>query len=95
MKPTPENLIKRQVKDYLNYRGWYNFPIMQGLGSMPGVCDRIAIKDGQVLFIEIKAANGRLSDKQRRFKQSIQAAGGVYIVARGYEDLEPYVEEGA
>ena len=68
MKRTPENMIKKQVKDYLNVRGWYHFPILQQLGSYPGISDIIAIKNGRVLFIEVKSAKGVLSPAQKRFK---------------------------
>jgi len=88
MKPTPENLVKKEVKDYLDATGWFHFPILQGLGAHKGICDRIAVRDGVVLFIEIKAPSGQLTEKQKRFRDSIELWGGIYIEARGYEDIE-------
>jgi len=90
-KQTPENLVKKQVRDYLRIRGWFVFPVMQGLGSYPGISDLIACKNGRVLFVECKAPRGRLSTYQRRFKESIEASGCEYIEARGYEDVEAVV----
>ena len=49
-----ESDIKTQVKDYLNIMGFFHFHILQGLGAFLGIPDRIAIKDGRVLFLEIK-----------------------------------------
>ena len=88
---TPENLVKKQVRDYLRIRGWFVFPVMQGLGSYPGISDLIACKNGRVLFIECKAPGGVLSNYQRRFMQSVVESGCEYIIARGYEDVEVVV----
>ena len=90
-KRTPENLIKEQIKDYLDIMGWFHFPILQGLGAYKGICDRIAIKDGKVLFIEVKGPKGRLSNHQEEFKKNIEAAGGIYITAKSYEDIGRFV----
>lgn len=94
VKLTPETIVKRQIKKYLWYRAWFNFPLLQGLGCYPGVCDRVAIKDGRVLFIEIKAPNGRQSDHQKRFQKYIEMCGGEYILARSVEDVMKIIEGG-
>lgn len=87
-----EKDVKKQVRDYLRIRGWFVFPVTQHLGSYKGISDFIACKKGQVLFIECKAPKGYLSKEQRRFKESIEASGCTYIVARGYEDVEKVIE---
>ncbi|MEW6095057.1 MAG: hypothetical protein AB1567_00830 [bacterium] len=83
-----ETDIKRQVKDYLNLRGWFNFPITQGLGSYKGLPDIIACKNGQVLFIEVKTSTGRQTIWQKVFQQKIEKARCKYILVRGIEDLQ-------
>ena len=92
MKKTPENIVKKQVKDWLYWRGWFSFHVLQGLGAYRGIPDRIAVKGGRVLFIEVKSKSGVLSDDQRRFKETIEAQGGYYIIARSCDDVEKYVE---
>lgn len=87
MKLTPENIVKRQIKDYLWIKGWFNFPLLQSLGSYPGAPDRIAIKDGRVLFLEIKAPKGKQSPYQKRFEKYITHCGGEYLLARCVEDV--------
>ena len=82
-----ENDIKRMVKDYLNIQGWFHFHIMQGLGSYPGIPDIIAVKDGQVLFIEVKKPTGKQSERQREFQQNIESHGGKYLIVKDVEDL--------
>ena len=86
-KITPETLIKRDVKRYLALKGWFCFPILQGLGAHKGIADMIACKDKITIFIEIKTPRGRQSPDQIIFQQNIEATGNRYMVVRGLDDL--------
>jgi len=55
-----EGDILKQVRDYLRWRGWLVYRIQQGLGCHRGMSDLICVKDGRVLFLEIKASQVRL-----------------------------------
>ena len=97
MKNTPENIIKRQAKDLLDIYGWFHFHLTQGIGCYPGLPDRIAIKNGKILFLEFKSPKGYLNKNQIKFKHLIENQGGVYYlinditllneVLRKYENL--------
>jgi Holliday junction resolvase len=93
-KLTPETIVKRQIKQYLWIRGWFNFHLTAGIGSYLGLPDRIAIKDGRVLFIEIKAPKGVQSNYQKRFQKYIECCGGEYVLARSVEDVMNVIEGG-
>ena len=82
-----ETDIRRQVRDYLRIKGWFCFHVLQGLGCYLGVTDLIAVRDGRVIFIELKTARGRQSDYQRKFQADLEAAGGEYVLCRGVDDL--------
>ena len=86
-KITPETAIKKQIKDYLSIKGWFHFPITQGLGAYKGICDRIAIKDGRTIYVEAKTPNGRQSDYQKIFQQDIETKGGEYLLVESIDDL--------
>lgn len=87
-----ENDIKRQVKEYLDVKGWFNFPLIAGLGSYPGLPDRIAIKGGRVLFLEIKRPGGKQSKYQKQFQANIEKAGGEYILVDSIESIMKVVD---
>ena len=89
---TPETAIKNQIKDYLDLKGIFHFPVLQGLGAAKGVPDRIAVKDGIFYGIEVKTPKGRLSEHQKAFRDRVVAAGGVYIEARSVEDVMAHFE---
>ena len=83
-----ETDIRRQVTDYLQLRQYFCFYVLQGLGAYKGIPDLIAVKNGRVLFIELKTPRGRQSDYQRKFQANLEAAGGEYVLCRGVDDLQ-------
>ncbi len=82
-----ESDIQRQIKEYLQWKGWFVFKIHQSLGSHKGIADLYAIKRGQGIWIEVKTPKGRLSEHQENFRHNLELHGGRYILARGIEDL--------
>ena len=87
MVPT-ESEIRKQICDHLRWTGFFVYYNLAGMGSYPGLSDLVAVRDGRVVHIEIKKPGGVQSDKQKRFQQKIEAAGGTYILAYGVEDVE-------
>lgn len=58
------------------------------MGSYPGLPDRIAIKNGQTYFIEVKKPKGwKMSDDQIKFQQNIENEKGNYVLVKCLEDL--------
>jgi Holliday junction resolvase len=82
-----ENNVKRLTKDYLDIKGYFHFHILQGLGAYKGIVDRIAVKNGKVIFIEIKKPGGKQSEHQVKFQNDLERAGGEYILIECFEDL--------
>lgn len=61
--------------------------------GLRGSPDIIAIVDGRFVGVEVKVPagpgrrGGRQSDAQRRFQRACEKAGGLYIVARGPDEV--------
>lgn len=90
--PLKESDIRRQIRDYLKLKDWYVMYFLAGLGAFPGLSDMAAIKDGKVLWIEIKKpGGGKQSEKQKVFQEQIEAYGGTYVIATSIDDLEGIV----
>jgi len=83
-----EKAIMQQIKYALSVYGWFVFRVPPSVYGQKGLCDLIAIKNGMVVFIEVKAENGRQSDEQKVFEAKINSAGGIYILARSIDDVE-------
>ena len=61
-KTQPETFIRKAVVDALRLAGWFVYYNMQmGFGQHKGLADLTAMKDGQVVFVEIKTETGRQS----------------------------------
>lgn len=88
----PETVIKKQVRQFLETLGWFVFYNLQGVGAYKGIPDFICVRDGRVVFLEVKTAKGKLSDHQGRFKSLIEMHGGEYRVTRGIDDLRELME---
>lgn len=83
-----ESDIQRQIKEFLQWHGWFVVKIHQSLGSYKGIADLYALKDGQHVWIEVKTPKGQLSEYQVKFMGDVVKHGGRYIVAKGIEDVE-------
>ena len=87
-KGPTETEIQNAIREYLRWRGWFVIRHQQGLGCHKGLSDLTAIKNGQTVYIEVKAPKGKLSEWQQDFQADIEAHGGLYVVARSVEDVE-------
>lgn len=95
---TPESIVLRQVKDYLQRIGWDVVRNQQNIGSTKGIADFICTKDGHTVWIECKAPAhfsalgrycppGKPTPDQLKFQHRIVLHGGAYIFVHGIEDM--------
>lgn len=85
--PLKESAIQKQIKEYLQWHGWFVVKIHQSLGSVKGIADLYALKNGRSVWIEVKTPKGRQSVDQVAFEQDVKQHGGAYIVARSVDDV--------
>ncbi len=83
-----ESDIRKLLQDYLRWHGWHVHYNLQGLGSYRGVSDLTCIKDGRVVWLEVKTPTGTHRDDQKKFQAEVEAAGGEYVLACCIEDLK-------
>ena len=88
-----ETHIKGAVKDYLAFKGIFNYHVLQGLGAYKGSPDRIMHHRGKVVYLEIKTSGGKLSEHQEAFQSHCAHDGIDYWVIRSIEDLMKCLEE--
>lgn len=79
------NFFVAKVKDQTAYRdGKYHKPLPF---QVNGFSDLVAIRNGQVFFIEVKSQTGVQSKAQKEFEKNIEMHGGVYLLVKSVEDL--------
>jgi hypothetical protein len=79
-KITPETSEKIAIKSYLALKRYFFYHNFAGLGVYRGISDLTAIKNGQVIQIEVKKKNGIQSENQKEFQREWEEAGGIYII---------------
>jgi hypothetical protein len=84
---TPETALKKKIKDLLNIAGIFNYPLTAGIGSHPGLADRVAHYRGHVVYIEAKVGNRPLGSKQIEFRDQCKRDEIFYLVIRSEEEL--------
>jgi hypothetical protein len=52
-----------------------------------GTADLSATIDGRSIKIEVKIGKDRMSEAQKHYREKVEAAGGIYIVARSFEQF--------
>lgn len=62
--------------------------------STKGSADISATIDGRSVKIEVKIGKDRLSDPQKAYKRTIEQAGGVYLIARCFDDFLTWYKTG-
>lgn len=79
----------RAIREYLSWKGAFVWPVVQGMGTYPGVADIVGVlKGGRIIAVEVKTGKGQLTGKQRAFLDNIEERGGVAICARSLVDVE-------
>lgn len=61
--------------------------IMRKEGVLAGFSDLVVIAERNVLFVEMKTPQGRLSHAQTLFKNKVKALGFDYVVCRSLEQF--------
>ncbi len=56
--------------------------------TVKGIADITAVQNGKFYQIEVKAGRDRLSEHQKKFGQKVHQAGGVYLVAKSFNDFK-------
>lgn len=69
-----------------------NYEWVYGTGTR-GTADISAIIGGRSVKIEVKIGFDRQSEAQQRYQEEVEAAGGLYYVARSFEEFRDWYNE--
>lgn len=67
-------------------RGARRQAILTGMGVHAGFADLMVLCDGRVLFLELKAPEGRLRPSQEAFRDAVVAQGFGWALVRSLDD---------
>ena len=79
MSKTPEGKLVNQVNKYLKDNGWFQVNLIST--SVSGIPDRLILKDGRYIWLELKAEGGRVSPIQTYIIDKLKKQGAeVYVI---------------
>ncbi|MGL5059080.1 MAG: VRR-NUC domain-containing protein [Microcoleus sp.] len=82
-----ESKIQKKLIDFYQKQGYCCIKIIRA--SKAGIPDLLLLKNGIASFVEVKAEDGVISDKQRQRAKELRAAGcEVRFVTQGDIDIE-------
>lgn len=88
-----ENEIQNEIRERLRWAGWYVIRHQQSMGSLKGLSDLSAIRNGQTVYIEVKKPGGVQSQYQKDFQAEVESHGARYILAYSVDDVDKLVDE--
>lgn len=79
----------------MNTTGQYDFKLgrYRRSGSTRGVSDMLIIYKGNTINLEIKIGNDKQSKYQIQMQESINNAGGIYMIIRSYNDFLEQIKQ--
>ena len=90
-----ESAVQRAIVQALAYAGWLvmHIPNQSTLGRqkwaglLPGAPDLVAVKQGRVVFLEVKIETGKVSEKQAEVHDLLCRQKAEVRVVRGVDDI--------
>jgi hypothetical protein len=71
-----ERQFERAVVEYAELRGWMVYHTFDSRRSNPGFPDLVMVRDGKLVFAELKSQNGRVSRSQGDWLEALDGVAG-------------------
>lgn len=78
--PLSEAAFQAQIVKLAKLRGWFVYHPWLSVKSEPGWPDLTCVRDGRLIFMEVKSEKGPVSPAQERVQVILSAVAEVYVV---------------
>lgn len=78
----PERALQQAVEGIARTYGWKCYHTHDSRRSQPGFPDIVLVKDGRLIFAELKSAKGRLSQPQKDWIGALERTAAEVFVWR-------------
>ncbi len=65
---------------------------LKSTGMLPGVTDLVIVHAGRAFFLEVKMPRGRLSPRQKEFRDLCRSRGACWALVRSVEEAREQIE---
>jgi Holliday junction resolvase len=83
-----ESEIQKKIKERLERNGYWVTKLIQTTTN--GIPDIMAIKNGNVIFLEVKTPSGSVSELQKFRLDQLKTFGVFAAVVRSVEDIDVF-----
>lgn len=83
-----EATLQTQIKNRLQKHGWFVTKLIQT--STNGIPDIMAIKNGNVIFLEVKSETGKASELQLYMMEKLRKFGCFAAVINNISDIDVF-----
>lgn len=96
MASTPENKVKNAIKAWFKKEGIFYWSAAAGPFSTHGVSDILALHEGVLYALEVKAPGrrGNATPHQLRFIAAVEASGGIGAVVDTLDAVKELINVG-
>lgn len=74
-----EAQFQREVLNLAEFNGWRPYHTHDSRRSHPGFPDLVLVRDGRLIFAELKSATGRVRPAQQEWMDALRAVDGVEV----------------
>ncbi len=74
-----EKEFQANVIELAGLLGWRHYHVLYSQKSPPGFPDLVLVRDGRLIFAELKSERGRLTHPQRVWLAALKACPGVQV----------------
>lgn len=91
----PEKQLQQSVEQLAKLLGWRFYHTYRSTKSVPGYPDLtlVNVKQGRLIFAELKSTQGRVSKHQREWLDDLQAAGQEVYVWRPEQWVDGTIQD--
>lgn len=79
LPPISEREFQAQIKELAQLCGWLVYHTLDSRGSDAGFPDLVLVRDGSIIFAELKSAKGRVTPAQQQWVDALRTITATLI----------------
>ena len=87
----PEQTFQREVQEFARANEWIDWHVLRSKGMRAGFPDLVLLRPPELIWVELKAPNGKVTTAQKEMHDMLRACGQTIYVWKP-EDWDEIVE---
>jgi len=87
-----ESELQKKISDALGKAGWLVIKLERT--NWNGIPDLMALRNGKIIFLEVKTENGRVAELQKHRIETLNRLGFFAAVVKKVDDINVFIYKG-